>query len=161
MRVLGLLAGLVAGASLAALLWHLATGLLPAAGGLMPFDMRPTGYSVAEATRYLEALTDGGRTLIRGPVAFWDTVFPVALSLFLALTCGALGGRLGWLGALAALAYGGADLAENAAVLRLVEGGLPVDPLTVTGASTLTMAKFALLMLACLLYLLARMRGRR
>ncbi|SHI81545.1 hypothetical protein [Wenxinia saemankumensis] len=156
MRALILAAGLAALGCFLVLVWVTVTGLMPDAGGLRPFDLRPLGYDLATATAYLQALSEEGRATFRTTLATWDTAFPVALTAFLALLCLRRGGRLGWLGALVALVYGGVDLAENAAVLRLVEGPVPPDPLTVTGASVLTMAKFAALLLACLIYLLAR-----
>ncbi|GGL51433.1 hypothetical protein [Wenxinia marina] len=161
MRVLVSLAGLAVLIACTILVFTMVTILMPAAGGQWPFDLRVTGYTVPEATAYLTALNDAGREAIRTTMALWDTVLPVALTVFLALLCLGQRGKLGWLGVLAALAYGAADLAENAAILRLIDGSVPPDPLTVTGASTLTMAKYAALLLACLFYLLARLRGPR
>ena len=163
MRVLTALAGLVAAGAYAVLLWLGYTQLMPAADGLLPFDLRPFGYSFAEATAYLEALSDQGAELIRGPVATADTVFPVSFAIFLALVClRARPGRLAWIGVLLALGYGAADLLENAAILRLVDGSRPPDPLQVSGASVLTQVKFVLAGLAILTALIARMRaGRR
>ena len=162
MRALAALAGLAAAISYGILLWIGITQLMPAADGLRPFDLRVFGYDMTDATTYLEALGEEGRALIEGPVRTWDTVFPVAFTLFLALVSLRGGGKLGWIGAVLALGYGAADLIENAAILQLVRGPVPPDQLMVSSASLLTQAKFALVALALLLGIVARVRrGRR
>ena len=160
MRVLVGLAGLVAAVSYGILLWIGYTQLMPVADGMAPFDLRVFGYDLAEATTYLQALGDEGRALIEGPVRTWDTVFPVAFTLFLALVSLRGGGRLGWIGAVVALGYGAADLIENAGILQLVRGPIPPDQLLVSSTSLLTQAKFALVALALLLAVVARLRRR-
>lgn len=162
MRVILMIAGLVAAGSYAVILWHLFTGLLPESGGLLPFDARVLGYSVADAREYLAELSARGREIALGPVRRADTIFPAALGVtLLALSLRQGPGRLAWLGAALALVYAGVDLAENAAVARLISGPVEADALTVSGASLLTVGKFAALGLSLLLILLARLARRR
>ena len=161
MRVLTALAGLAALVGLAGLGWIAWTGLLPASGGLLPVDLRPLGYDLAAATAYLEALSDLGRALIAGPWRSWSTVFALSFALFLLLVSLRGGGRPAIFGAAFALGYSAADLLETAAVLRMVAGPVPPDPLTVSGASVLTQVKFGLMALAVLTAFLARLRRGR
>ena len=55
------------------------------AGGLAPFDMRPMGYSLDEATAFLTALTDEGRTFYLSTQHWLDTFYPPLLALTLAI----------------------------------------------------------------------------
>jgi hypothetical protein len=121
-----------------------------AAGGLMPFDLRATGYGVAEARDFLAALTPEGRALYLGPVRINDTVFPILFTLTLCLP---LRGKA-WVWFLPALAYGVLDLAENMAVAALLRAGPEVADSAVALASGLTMAKFAACVVAVVLALL-------
>lgn len=130
-------------AAYAALIWIGVTRLMPEAGGQPPFDLRVTGYDVAEARAYLEALTDAGRRLWTGPIRWLDTVFPLLTGALVA----ALIWRLGrpWL-APVPFAYTAADLWENARVREMIAAGPEgVTPDMVEGASAVTQGKFALL----------------
>ena len=162
-RPLILLSALAALVCYGVLAFYTFRGLIPAAEGLWPFDLRVFGYDLAAAETYLAALGAPGRALIEGPIATWDTAFPVAFAIFLALSCLSQGpGRLARIGALTALAYLAADLAENAAIRRLVAGPVPPDPLAVSGASLLTQLKYAALAATGALLLAARsVRGPR
>lgn len=148
---------LTAAASFAGLQYYMMTVLVPGAGGLMPFDVRPFGYSVDDVQQYLAALSPEAFAVYTGPVAWIDTIFPVALALWLAFI--ALGGRaIAWLGGLMALAYGGIDLAENAEVARLLTTPMLVDPDVAAQASQLTMLKFAVLVAAAAFVLYGRFK---
>ena len=87
MRAGNILYGLVflagAGVYAAMLLWTL-PAITEAAGGLMPFDMRPFGYTHTEALNFLAALTPDGLALYLGPQAWLDRAYPALLGLFLA-----------------------------------------------------------------------------
>ena len=115
-----------------------------AAGGLMPFDLRWSGYGPAEAREFLAALTPEGRGTYLGPVRITDTLFPILFTLTLCLPL--RGWSAPWF--LPALAYGLLDLAENMAVARLLHAGPEVAAGPVAFASALTMAKFAALVVA-------------
>ena len=54
-----------------------------AAGGLTPFDLRPTGYSVEEARQFLSALNGEGRETYLGQQAALDRIYPAALAFVL------------------------------------------------------------------------------
>lgn len=120
------------------------------AGGT-PFDMRPLGYSLVEARAYLSSMSPAGTALYLGPIRLNDTIFPI---LFTATLCLPLRGR-GQLWFLPALAYGLFDLAENIAVARLLRAGNEVEMQAVALASGFTEAKFAAVLVACVLALFA------
>jgi len=65
--------------------WTLPT-ISQSASGLRPFDLRPTGYSAAEARDFLAALSDAGRAIYLGPQAWLDGVYPALLALVLILS---------------------------------------------------------------------------
>jgi hypothetical protein len=113
-----------------------------AAGGLAPFDMRPTGYSAEEGRAFLAALSPEGRSFYLDVQHRLDLLYPglLALTLILALR------RLapGWPGlVLSAIALAGAgfDWAENAAVTGLLTQE-PEDSALIL-ANRLTLAKSA------------------
>lgn len=134
-------------------------------GGAPPFDLRATGYSLAEAQAFLTALTAEGLRLYLGPIRVLDTIFPVGCTLVLAIalwhrSLGLPGAARAALVALAA-GYGAADLAENAAVAGLLRAGpQAVTAGQVATASALTVVKFVLfgLALVALVVLLFRRR---
>jgi hypothetical protein len=49
------------------------------AGGMTPFDIRPWGYSYAEARAFLEALGEQGRAYYVNPELILDTLYPPLL----------------------------------------------------------------------------------
>ncbi len=115
------------------------------AGGILPFDLRPRGYSLDEAGAFLNALSDAGRAQYLGPQRWLDIVFPVSLACALIVTFRA--SFSGWLRqVLIAAAVIGllADLGENQLVHALlsVRGG-DVDAETVSLASLATVVKSA------------------
>ena len=65
-------------------LWSLPK-ISEAASGLAPFDMRPIGYSLDEATAFLTALTEEGRSFYLSTQHRLDLVYPPLLALTLAL----------------------------------------------------------------------------
>ncbi len=129
----------------------LAPRLLAETGGMLPFDLRVFGYSHADAQAYLHAMTPAGAALYLGAIRLNDTVFPILFSLTLCLPLF----RWPAVWALPALAYGMADLAENWAVARLIRTGPAVDSGSVAFASALTEVKFALVLAALLVALVA------
>ncbi|TDK50604.1 hypothetical protein [Antarcticimicrobium luteum] len=140
-------------------------GTLPAiardAGGLTPFDMRPMGYTVAEARAFLAALGDEGRALYLGPQRWLDLAYPVLLAIVLIGAVRMLIRRF-WLQlglSLAALGGMAADYLENARVAAmLVAGGAVADEL-IGAASRATQLKAGLTSLVMLAVCVALARA--
>ena len=128
------------------------------AGGLAPFDMRPTGYSLDEATVFLEALTDEGRAFYLSTQHWLDTLYPPLLALTLAIglrmmspvQSPAINLSLGVIPILAMLA----DLFENMWVRFLLRAPGYIDAGAVEYANIGTLIKSMLTSLAMLLLLL-------
>lgn len=137
------------------ILWTL-PAITRAAGGLSPFDLRPGGYSFAEAQAFLAALTPEGRHLYLDVQHKLDTAFPlllaVALGSGLVRLAPAVLGRARWL--LALLPVPGAlfDYLEN-----LMVGGMlrlnGIDAEGVGAASLFTLLKSAFTGLAMTVFL--------
>lgn len=139
-RIFVALLAATAGLYLAMVLWTLPE-IGREAGGLAPFDLRPFGYTPAEAEVFLAALSDRGRAVYRGIQHVLDTGFPPALAA-VTIWSVLLLWRGRWRLALVGLAVVGAaaDLGENLAVARLLDG---FDPGTAVLASRLTVVKSA------------------
>ena len=140
-------------AGLLALLWGL-TGVLyliivlwslPMIAGeaedILPFDLRPLGYSLGEAGAFLNALSDAGRAQYLGPQRWLDVAFPVCLAAALLVSFSRLfPRRVAWaLGAVAVLGML-ADLSENHTVREMLVAEA-VDAETVARASMFTLVK--------------------
>ena len=69
---------------LAIVLWSLPL-IQSDANGLTPFDLRPVGYSFAEAQAFLAALGERGRSQYLGPQHWLDLFYPGLLALALSL----------------------------------------------------------------------------
>jgi hypothetical protein len=122
------------------------------AGGLPPFDLRISGYDLAQARAYLAALPPEGYALYLGPIARLDTVFPILMGLTLIWWMRPWGRAFGSVAVTVALAYVALDLLENRATAALfAEGALGIDAAQVRAASTLTQAKFMAFALAAVL----------
>ena len=110
----------------AMVLWSLPAVSL-AAGGLMPFDMRPSGYSFDEALAFVIAITPEGSSFYQNTQQLLDTTYPAMLATVLAIALWNLARRfptwMRWL--LVALPVVGslADYLENAAVSRMLDAG--------------------------------------
>jgi len=132
-------------------------------GGLMPFDLRLTGYDLAEARAFLRAITPDGVALYRGPVAWADTLFPLLMGLCFAWWMRPLAGVFGMVCVMAAMSYVALDWGENWAVGQMLMAGPDwVTPVEVERASALTQGKFAAFALAALLAgRQSWLRGRR
>lgn len=116
------------------------------AGGLVPFDMRPAGYSVEEARAFLTALGDQGRAIYLGPQHLLDMLYPALLAMVLIGAVRVLIGPVSLRWGLALMALGGmaADYLENARVgaMLLHDGAVP-DAM-ITAASRATQVKAGL-----------------
>ena len=118
------------------------------AGGLQPFDLRPTGYSYDESVAFLTALSEEGLRLYGGPQAMLDAIYPGLLFATLGIALWALTEgvqRTTRIMLVAVCAIGmGADMFENMRVREMLiagPGGVTVE--MVEAASFLTVLKSA------------------
>lgn len=104
------------------LIWILPS-IMEAAGGLAPFDMRPLGYSYDEASEFLTALSDDGRSLYLDVQHWLDLFYPalLAATLVLATVLLTAPGWLRWALVVPALLGMVFDYLENFAVGRMLE----------------------------------------
>ncbi len=99
--------------------------------GVLPFDLRPAGYSPDDARAYLSGLSPEARAFYLGPQHWLDTAYPALLLLTLGVAFHRLFGRgMAWGATAVAGAAAGFDWLENAAV----SGLLALDPGGVTDA---------------------------
>lgn len=164
------LAGAMVAVYLAIVLWSLPE-ISAAAGGLVPFDLRPAGYSAAEARAFLGALSTEGRALYLGRQAALDLVYPALLAAVLVLAFRHLAASWGpaWRAVLVALPLAGAgfDYLENLRVRRLlIAGPAEATDAMIAAASLATVIKsvlsslaFAALVVALAVQVLGRRRG--
>jgi hypothetical protein len=149
---------------LAMLLWSL-PHLRATAGGLAPFDLRPAGYSLAEAQALLAALGAEGRNYYLTVQQSLDSAYPALLAVVLVLAFRAL--APGWPGlglSVLAVLGSGFDYLENARVAVLLRAGPEaVTAEMVAAANRATVLKSAAVTLAmvALLVLLANRGWRR
>ncbi len=135
------------------------------AGGLLPFDLRPTGYTPEEARAFLSALSEEGRAVYSGPQRLLDSIYPALLAVVLAGAVKVLF-RRGLLRIVLMLAVLGgmlADYAENMRVAGLLAAGPEAADAMIAAASRATVAKSAmtgLVMGVVLLALARRLRQR-
>ena len=133
----------------AMVVWTL-PGIAQSAGGLPAFDLRPMGYTAAEARAFLAALGPEGLALYTGPQRLLDMAYPALLAFVL---IGALRHfyAKGWLLTLmvfVALAGMGADYLENMRVVLMLAGD--TSDLAIASASRATVMKSALTSIAML-----------
>ena len=118
--------------------------------GALPFDLRPAGYTVAEARAYLAGISDQARAFYLGPQHWLDTSYPALMTLCLGLAYHRQFPRAVAWGA-SALALGAAtfDWLENAAVSAMLkpEPGAVTEAMIQT-ASTWTLWKSRLVSVA-------------
>lgn len=121
-------------------LWTLPK-IAAAAGGLLPFDLRPWGYTPGEAAAFLSALSEAGCSLYSDVQLRLDTVYPPLLAVWICASAARLFPRsVVWAIGLVAVVGMAADLAENAAVARLLDG---FDAQTAQRAARWTLVKSA------------------
>lgn len=153
------------GVYLVMLLWTL-PAITAAAGGLTPFDLRPTGYGLDEARAFLAALSPEGTALYRNVQQRLDIAYPALLAATLALAILRLApaGASCWLLATTALPGMVFDYLENASVATMLDvGAAALTPELAATASRWTLLKsaFSTLAFAGLLALLALWLFRR
>jgi hypothetical protein len=119
------------------LVWTL-PAISAAAGGLAPFDMRPSGYSFDEAKAFLAALSPEGKARYLNVQHELDAAYPGLLAATLFFAIAALApkrwGPWRWVLALTAIPGALFDYLENAAVTVMLTAG--VDGLTPDMAAT-------------------------
>ena len=142
----------------AMMVFYTTPALIREAGGLLPFDLRLTGYSAAEAAAYLAAITDKGRTLYLTTQSMLDTFFPALLALSLMVTLYRFAPKWPAL-FLTPLAGALFDYYENASIHAILRSPA-VDPGLVEMSSLLTSLKFASIALSLLAILLLWQRER-
>jgi len=105
------------------------------AGGGVPFDMRPGGYSLEDARMFLTAITDEGRDFYLDTQQLLDLFYPTLLAITVAIPLAHLVPRYwGWTLAVLAITAGGLDHLENSAVAVMLRAG--PDALTESMVST-------------------------
>ena len=113
------------------------------AGGGVPYDMRPGGYSLDDAREFLMAITDEGRDFYLNTQQFLDLFYPTLMAITIAIPLAHLVPRYwGWTLAALAIAAGVIDHLENSAVAVMLQ--VEPDALTeamVSTASNWTLAK--------------------
>lgn len=115
--------------------------------GVRAFDMRPTGYTYADALALISALGEEGRRVYLTMQIPMDTVYPVLLAISSASSLYWLSQSFGqtarWYRAVAAVAYLAAiaDYAENGLIVWMLNAGLGVPQALVTSASLASVSK--------------------
>jgi hypothetical protein len=132
--------------------WSL-PAITKAAGGEIPFDLRPFGYTIGEATSFLQALSGEDRLFYLNVQHQLDSIYPALLAISLALGTYLLSPadwRLTpWLGAAFAIFGAGFDYLENYRVARILAWrSETLDPKLVEAASLATIVKSACTTLA-------------
>ena len=105
------------------------------AGGNVPFDMRPSGYTFQEAQEFLNTIDGKGRDFYLNTQQLLDSFYPALLATTLAIPLVHLTPRYwGWVLAVIAVAAGVFDYLENGAVASMLT--LNPDELTKSIVST-------------------------
>ncbi len=137
--------------------------------GVRAFDMRPNGYSYADASALISALGEEGRRVYLTMQIPLDTVYPALLAISSASSLYWLSQSFGstarWYRAVAAIAYlaAFADYAENGLIVWLLNADLGVPEALVTAASLASVSKsiFSTIVFTTLLIALAEFAMRR
>lgn len=155
------------------LVWSLPL-ITNAANGLVPFDMRPTGYSFDEAKAFLTALTEDANSFYRHTqIAKLDMAYPALLSITLFLAIGLLTQNWlkfwGWIVALIAIPGTVFDYMENVNLqLMLFLGPENINAEIVAKASERSVAKamfttaaMSVLLIALIVWIILWVRRKR
>ena len=129
--------------------------VMPGADWHWPPDFHLLGYDAQSIAPFLDALSGPANKGYARVLGVYDRVLIVAFAAWLALT-GWRGSGLRYFIAGLAVLYALIDMAENAALLRLLDADTARDAI-VGAAHHLTMAKFASLYL-CVLVLIVHLR---
>ena len=125
--------------------WTLPT-ISDGAGGLIAFDLRPTGYSVSEARAFLGNLSDEARAIYMGPQRWLDMVYPALLGIVLAGALRAFVGHVVLCRVLLMVVLVSvlADYYENFLVAQMLVENQAASDALISSASRATIAKSAL-----------------
>jgi hypothetical protein len=97
------------------------------AGGLLPFDLRPAGYSPMEARTFLDALSYDGTVFYRRVQLTLDLIFPVLFATTIAISMWALSsenwGRWRYAFVIIAVATAAFDYLENSSISAMLYAG--------------------------------------
>jgi len=141
--------------------------------GLMAFDMRPAGYSYADALALISALGEEGRRIYLMRQIPLDTLYPALLAISCASSLFWLSRSFGltgqWYRGVAAAAYLAAiaDYAENGLIVWMLNAGSGLPETLVTAASLATLSKsilstivFATLLIALTEFAIRKIRRK-
>ncbi|SPF80338.1 hypothetical protein [Pseudoprimorskyibacter insulae] len=147
------------GASIYVIMIKVTLAHIEAVSGQVPFDMRPFGYSAAEAATLLKALGAEGRAYYLSHQIALDTLYPAMLALTLIATICWLGQRipnkkLAHVGIAFSVGCAVFDYAENLGVAAMILSWPEIADPIVYATSIATMLKSALTTLAVLLTIL-------
>lgn len=122
---------------------------------VLPFDLRPAGYSQADAAVLLEALGEAGRQYYLTRQIPLDTLYPALLALTLISTLRWRAVRFGptlmtRIGAHFAILAAAFDYLENLGISLMLLAGPASDPSLINATSTATILKSALTSVAIL-----------
>ena len=132
-------------------IWSL-PGITADAGGLVPFDIRPTGYTYVEAQTFIAALSEDGRDFYLNVQHNLDSAYPALMAVVLVMAFRPLfRGGLRVAAIVLALAGAGFDYMENAAVAVMLRAGDNLSEAMVATASRWTVLKSAAVTLALLM----------
>ena len=154
------------GASIYLLMINVTLAHIEAVSGHIPFDMRPSGYSSAEAARLLEALGVDGRAYYLTHQIALDSLYPALLAVTLIATICWFGQRMPNSKLVRfgiALSVGSAlfDYAENLGIATMIWNWPEVSAPLVTATSTATILKSVSTTVAVLLALLVGVAWKR
>ena len=141
--------------------------------GVRAFDMRPNGYSYADALALISALGEEGRRVYLTMQIPLDMLYPALLAISSASSLCWLSQSFGstarWYRAVAAVAYLAAiaDYAENGLIFWMLNAGIGVPEALVTAASLASVSKsilstvvFTTLLIALAEFVIRGMRQR-
>lgn len=161
------------GIYIAMLTWSLPL-ISDAAGGLAPFDMRPSGYTYEEAKVFLSALSEDANSFYRHTqIAKLDTAYPGLLALTLFMAIGLLAQNWlkiwGWVLALIAIPGAIFDYMENINIkLMLFLGPDNINAEIVANASARSTAKamfttaaMSVLLILLIIWIIRSLRRKR
>ncbi len=146
----------LAGAALYALMINGTLAHIQAVSGMVPFDMRPLGYSPKEAADLLGGLGEAGRRYYLTRQIPLDTVYPALLAITLVSAICGFGARLRWrkfvrAGLVCSVAAAVFDYAENLGIVAMIWGWSDLPGALVYASSGATIAKSCLTSIAVLI----------
>ena len=150
---------MMTGVYLAMALWAIPK-ITADAGGLLAFDLRPMGYSFADAQAFLSALSEQGRDFYLNVQQMLDRAYPALFAVVMVLAFRRIfSGATRFVASAVALAGAGFDYMENAAVAVMLRAGDGLSEAMVALASSWTMLKSAAVTVALILLIVGLVRA--